>query len=68
MVYGSFYALNNTYLCEELGSWKRNGEDFKTYRELAEELPKYLSEMGYTHVELMPVMEHPLDASCSLLT
>ena len=46
-----------------LGSWKRNGEDFKTYRELAEELPKYLSEMGYTHVELMPVMEHPLDAS-----
>ena len=46
-----------------LGSWKRDGEEFKTYRELAGELPKYLSEMGYTHIELMPIMEHPLDAS-----
>ena len=46
-----------------LGSWKRDGEEFKTYRELAVELPKYLSEMGYTHIELMPIMEHPLDAS-----
>lgn len=42
-----------------LGSWKRDGEEFKTYRELAVELPKYLSEMGYTHIELMPIMEHP---------
>lgn len=46
-----------------LGSWKRDGEDFKNYREIAEELPKYVKEMGYTHVELMPIMEHPLDAS-----
>ena len=46
-----------------LGSWKRDGEEFKTYRELAGELPKYLSEMRYTHIELMPIMEHPLDAS-----
>ena len=46
-----------------LGSWKRNGENFKNYREIAEELPKYVKEMGYTHVELMPIMEHPLDAS-----
>ena len=46
-----------------LGSWKRDGEEFKTYRELAGELPKYLIEMGYTHIELMPIMEHPLDAS-----
>ena len=46
-----------------LGSWKRNGADFPNYREIAEELPKYVSDMGYTHVEIMPLMEHPLDAS-----
>lgn len=47
-----------------LGSWKRkeNGEFF-TYDELSEELPKYLKEMNYTHVEIMPLAEHPLDAS-----
>jgi 1,4-alpha-glucan branching enzyme len=46
------------------GSWKRhpNG-DFYTYRQLAEQLIPYLKEMGYTHVELMPVSEHPLDES-----
>jgi 1,4-alpha-glucan branching enzyme len=48
-----------------LGSWKRHeGEDgFYTYRELAKELVPYVKEMGYTHVEILPVMEHPLDAS-----
>ena len=46
-----------------LGSWKRKNGEFLTYRELAEELPKYLKDMSYTHVELMPLMEHPLDAS-----
>ncbi|MEM6841359.1 MAG: 1,4-alpha-glucan branching protein GlgB [Bacteroidota bacterium] len=49
-----------------LGSWKRKGEggkDFMTYRDLAEELPQYLSWMGYTHVEFMPVMEHPFYGS-----
>lgn len=47
-----------------LGSWKRNADgDFLTYLELAEELPAYLSAMGYTHLELLPVAEHPLDAS-----
>ena len=47
-----------------LGSWKRhkNG-NFMTYEELSEELPKYLEEMNYTHVEFMPLAEHPLDAS-----
>lgn len=47
-----------------LGSW-RTGEDgrFLTYREIKHILPKYIKEMGYTHVELMPVMEHPLDNS-----
>jgi len=44
-----------------LGSWKkrRQGEESLSYRELAEELPGYLVEQGFTHVEFMPVMEHP---------
>ena len=47
-----------------LGSWKKkqNG-DFYTYLELAELLPSYLKNMGYTHVEILPIMEHPLDGS-----
>lgn len=47
-----------------LGSWKRNEEgEFLTYAQLSEILPKYLKDMGYTYVELMPLGEHPLDAS-----
>lgn len=49
-----------------LGSWRRNpleGNRSLTYRELAHELGDYLSEMGFTHVELMPVMEHPFYGS-----
>jgi 1,4-alpha-glucan branching enzyme len=47
-----------------LGSWRRkeNG-DFLSYEELSEILPSYVKEMGYTHVEIMPIVEHPLDAS-----
>ncbi len=47
-----------------LGSWKRkeNG-DFLSYEEMSEELPEYLKKMNYTHVEFMPIMEHPLDES-----
>lgn len=53
----SFYELH-------VGSWKRgeNGE-FLNYRELADQLVPYLVEMGYTHVELMPVAEHPFYGS-----
>jgi 1,4-alpha-glucan branching enzyme len=49
-----------------LGSWMRAPEEdnrYLTYRELAERLIRYLKEMGYTHIELLPVTEHPLDAS-----
>ena len=48
------------------GAWKRREkEDYRwlTYRELAAELLPYVKQMGYTHIELMPVMEHPFDAS-----
>jgi 1,4-alpha-glucan branching enzyme len=47
-----------------LGSWLR-GPDHRvlSYRELAEKLVGYVTEMGYTHIELMPVLEHPLTAS-----
>lgn len=47
-----------------LGSWKR-GDDggWLTYRKLADELVDHLLEIGYTHLELLPVMEHPFDAS-----
>ncbi|MCH5138742.1 1,4-alpha-glucan branching protein GlgB [Clostridiaceae bacterium UIB06] len=47
-----------------LGSWMRNEKgEFLNYREIANELSLYVSRMGYTHVEIMPVMEHPLDDS-----
>ncbi len=46
-----------------LGSWRWRDDRPLTYREIAEELPEYLSEIGYTHVEFMPVMEHPYDPS-----
>ncbi len=55
-----------------LGSWKqhpkKNPEDkaeqnFLSYKELEDELIPYVKKMGYTHLEIMPVMEHPLDAS-----
>ena len=47
-----------------VGSWKRHPDgSFYTYRELASGLIPYLKEMAYTHVELMPVSEHPLDES-----
>ncbi|RFC37150.1 MAG: 1,4-alpha-glucan branching enzyme [Candidatus Nitrotoga sp. LAW] len=46
------------------GSWKRHPDGrCYTYRELAENLVPYLKDMGYTHVELMPISEHPLDES-----
>jgi 1,4-alpha-glucan branching enzyme len=49
-----------------LGSWRRvpgEGNRFLTYRELAQQLGDYVTEMGFTHVELLPVMEHPFYGS-----
>jgi 1,4-alpha-glucan branching enzyme len=49
-----------------LGSWRRVPErnnGFLTYRELAEQLVPYVKEMGFTHIELLPVMEHPFSGS-----
>ncbi len=48
------------------GSWKRDPNDperFLTFKELADDLIPYVINMGFTHIELMPVMEHPLDES-----
>lgn len=47
-----------------LGSWRRkNGLEWLTYRELAHALVEYVRDMNYTHVELLPVAEHPFDGS-----
>src|SRR3989441_2901672 len=49
-----------------LGSWRRvpeEGDRFLDYRELADQLADYVGEMGFTHVELLPVMEHPFYGS-----
>ena len=49
-----------------LGSWRRkgeNGSEFLTYREMADRLVPYVVNMGFTHVEFLPLAEHPLDCS-----
>ena len=49
-----------------LGSWRRRSQEdnrWLTYRELAEELPAYARDMGFTHIEFLPVSEHPFDGS-----
>jgi 1,4-alpha-glucan branching enzyme len=57
-------ALDKPYSVYEvhIGSWARNWEspdEFYTYEQLASRLVPYVKEMGFTHVELMPIMEHP---------
>lgn len=59
-------ALNAPFSVYEvhLGSWKRNKDnDFLSYEELAKDLVQYVKEMGFTHVEFMPIMEYPYDPS-----
>ncbi|MFC1524007.1 1,4-alpha-glucan branching protein GlgB [Thermodesulfobacteriota bacterium] len=49
-----------------LGSWRRDPQDtnrFLTFSELADSLIPYVKEMGFSHIELMPIMEHPFDES-----
>lgn len=46
-----------------LGSWKNMPGERPMYRELADALADYCTDMGYTHIEIMPVTEYPLDAS-----
>ena len=56
----------SVYECH-LGSWKRiteNGEErFLTYQELADDLLPYVKSLGFTHIELLPITEHPFDGS-----
>ena len=49
-----------------LGSWRRKPEDgnrYLTYREMGDELVEYVADLGFTHIELLPVSEHPFDGS-----
>jgi 1,4-alpha-glucan branching enzyme len=47
-----------------LGSWRRKGNnEWLTYRELAEQLPAYARDLGFTHLEFLPISEHPFDGS-----
>ncbi len=49
-----------------LGSWRRMPEEnnrWLSYRELADQLIPYVKQLGYTHIELLPIMEHPYDGS-----
>jgi len=62
-----FNNLNSPISIYELhlGSWKRknNGNEFLNYREIAYELVEYVKKCGFTHVELLPIMEHPFYGS-----
>jgi 1,4-alpha-glucan branching enzyme len=49
-----------------LGSWRRSVEEgrrYLTYAELADTLIPYVQEMGFTHIEVLPISEHPYDGS-----
>ncbi|MFA6119177.1 MAG: 1,4-alpha-glucan branching protein GlgB [Parachlamydiales bacterium] len=61
-----YNSLESPYSIYEvhLGSWKRKGNnEFLTYEDLAKDLVRYVKEMGFTHVEFLPIMEHPFYGS-----
>ena len=70
---GTEYPLNIYEV--HLGSWLKKerekdengndifGSEFYNYRDIAKKIAKYVKSMGYTHIELLPIMEHPLDES-----
>ena len=63
---GSWFDRPMTTYEVHLGSWARipeEGDRYLTYDELASRLVPYVKEMGYTHIELLPVMEHPFSGS-----
>ncbi|MBF0623421.1 MAG: 1,4-alpha-glucan branching protein GlgB [Magnetococcales bacterium] len=60
-----YHAPMSIYECH-LGSWRRVPEDgnrYLTYREMADQLVPYVKALGFTHVEMLPVSEHPFDPS-----
>jgi 1,4-alpha-glucan branching enzyme len=66
MSFHGWYSRPMSVYEVHLGSWRRVTEEggrYLTYRELADELVAYVREMGFTHIELMPVMEHPYSGS-----
>ena len=47
-----------------LGSWRRgDNNSWLNYRQIAEQLPRYAEDLGFTHIEFLPVNEHPFDGS-----
>jgi 1,4-alpha-glucan branching enzyme len=61
--HSSFNRPMNIYEVH-MGTWKKKPDDeYYTYRELADELVEYVADMGYTHLELLPLAEHPYDRS-----